>query len=88
MFMQNFSFIASTQTDTDTFLTIFEENFRIFQENSLVNSKIFQIRVCNFIHNLAKHGHAKFQFSSFYPDGLRHIFDLFQEKLTIFLKKI
>jgi hypothetical protein len=37
--MQNFSSIASTQTDLNTFLTIFEENFRIFQENSQANSK-------------------------------------------------
>jgi hypothetical protein len=35
MFMQNFSSLACTQTDLDIFLTIFEENFRIFQENSL-----------------------------------------------------
>jgi hypothetical protein len=39
MFMQNFSSLASTQTDLDKVLTIFEENFRIFQENSLANSK-------------------------------------------------
>jgi hypothetical protein len=30
----------------------------------------------------------KFQLSSFYPDGLRQIFDFFQEKLKIFSKKI
>jgi hypothetical protein len=30
--MQNFNSLASTQTDLDTFLTIFEENSRIFQE--------------------------------------------------------
>jgi hypothetical protein len=34
MFMQNFSFLASTQTELGTFLSIFEENFRNFQENS------------------------------------------------------
>jgi uncharacterized HAD superfamily protein len=39
MFMQNFSSLACTQTDLDKFLTIFEENFRIFQENSEANSK-------------------------------------------------
>jgi hypothetical protein len=71
--MQNFSSLASTQTDTDTFLTIFEENFRIFQENSLAHSKKFQIWVRNFILNLAKHEHAKYQLSSFYPDGCRKI---------------
>jgi hypothetical protein len=68
-------------------LTIFEENFRIFQENSLANSKKFQTRVCNFILNLAKHVHAKFQLSSFYPDGLRQIFDLFSRKIQDFLKE-
>jgi hypothetical protein len=83
MFMQNFSSVASTQTDLDTFLTIFEENFRIFQENSLANSKKFQTYLWNFILNLAKHRHAKFQLSSFYPDGLSQIFDLFQEKFKI-----
>jgi hypothetical protein len=39
MFMQNFSSLAYTQSDLDTFLTIFEENFEIFQENSLANLK-------------------------------------------------
>jgi hypothetical protein len=37
--MQNLSSLACAQTDLDTFLTIFVENFRIFQENSLANSK-------------------------------------------------
>jgi hypothetical protein len=39
MFMQNFSSLARIQTDLDTFSAIFEESFRILQENSLVNSK-------------------------------------------------
>jgi hypothetical protein len=38
MFMQIFSSLACTQTDFNTFLSIFEENFMIFQENSLANS--------------------------------------------------
>jgi hypothetical protein len=38
--MQNFSSLACTQMDLDKFLTIFEEHFRIFQENCLANSKI------------------------------------------------
>jgi hypothetical protein len=42
--MQNFSSLASTQMDLDKFLPIFEENFRIFQENSLANSEKFQIQ--------------------------------------------
>jgi hypothetical protein len=76
--MQNFSSLACTQTDLDNFFTFFEENFRIFQENSSANSnnsKKFQ--TCNFILNLAEHAHAKFQLSSFYPDGLRQILDHF-----------
>jgi hypothetical protein len=56
-------------------LTIFEENFRIFQENSLANSKKFKTWVRNFILNLAKHVHAKFQLFILYLDGLRHIFE-------------
>jgi hypothetical protein len=39
--MQNFSSLAGTQTDLDTFFTLFEENFRIFQENSEANIKKF-----------------------------------------------
>jgi hypothetical protein len=39
MFMQNFSSLACSQTDLDTFLNICEENVRIFQENSLANLK-------------------------------------------------
>jgi hypothetical protein len=37
--------------------------------------------------HLAKHVHAKFQLSSFYPDGLRQIFDHFSSKFQNFLKK-
>jgi hypothetical protein len=88
MFMQNFSSLASTQTDLDKLLTIFEENSRIFQENSLVKSKKFKIWVCNFLLHLAQLVHAKFQLSSLHPDGLRQIYDLFQEKFKIFFKKI
>jgi hypothetical protein len=31
--------------------------------------------------------HAKFQFSSLYPDGLRQIFDPFSRKIQDFLKE-
>jgi hypothetical protein len=68
-------------------LTIFEENSRIFQENSLANSKKFQIGVCSFLLNLAKHVYAKFPLSSLYPEGLRQIFDLFSGKIQDFLKE-
>jgi hypothetical protein len=36
---------------------------------------------------LAKHIHAKFQLSSFYPEGLRQIFDHISSKFQNFLKK-
>jgi hypothetical protein len=36
----------------------------------------------------SKHVHAKFQLSSFYPDGLRPIFDQFSSKFQNFLEKI
>jgi hypothetical protein len=32
--MPNFSSLPATQTDLDKFLTFFQENFRVFQENS------------------------------------------------------
>jgi hypothetical protein len=37
---------------------------------------------------VAKHVHAKYQLASFYPDGLRQIFDLLSRKIQDFLKKI
>jgi hypothetical protein len=77
MFMHNVNSLACTQTDLDKFLTIFEENFKIFQENSWVY---------NFIFNLAKHVHAKFQLSSLYPDGLRQFFFNFKKKVSFFKK--
>jgi hypothetical protein len=85
MFMQNFSYLAFTLMDLDKFLTIFVENSRIFQENSEANSKKIQIRGFNFVLNLAKQVHANYQLSSFYPDGLRQIFDLFSRKNQDFL---
>jgi hypothetical protein len=36
---------------------------------------------------LAKHVHRKFQLSSFYPDGLRQIFDNFSSIFQNFLRK-
>jgi hypothetical protein len=87
MGMQNSSSLACNQTSLNTYMTIFEENFRIFQENSLVNSKKFQTCLCNFLLNLAKHVPAKFQLSSLYPDGLRQIFDLLSRKIQDFLKE-
>jgi hypothetical protein len=34
MFMPNFSSLPATQIDLDKFLTFFQENFRVFEENS------------------------------------------------------
>jgi hypothetical protein len=82
--MQNFSSLSCTQTDLIKFLTIFEENSRIFQENTKANSKNFQIWVCNFLFNLAKHVHAKFQLSSLYSDELKQIFELFSRNIQDF----
>jgi hypothetical protein len=87
MFMENFSSLACTQMDLEQFWTIFEENFRIFQENFSANSKNFQTWVRNYQLNQAKHVHAKFYHSSFYPDGLRHIFDHFWRKFQDFSGK-
>jgi hypothetical protein len=80
--MQNFRSLASTQTDLDIFLTIFEENFRIFQENSLENSKKIQTCVDNFILNLAKHVHAKFHISC--QTDLDKFLTIFEENFRIF----
>jgi hypothetical protein len=82
--MPHFSSLPATQTHLENFLAFFQEIFRVFQENSLANSKKFQTLVCNFILYLAKHFLAKFQLSSFYPDGLRQIFDHFEENFRIF----
>jgi hypothetical protein len=82
--MPNFSSVPATQTYLEIFLTFFQEIFRVFEENSLANSKKFQTLVCNFILNLDKHFIAKFQLLSFYPDGLTQIFDHFEENFRIF----
>jgi hypothetical protein len=70
--------------DLDIFLTIFEENFRFFQENYLAISEKFQTWVSNVVFNPAKHVHAKFQLSSLYSDGLRRFFYLFFKKNSRF----
>jgi hypothetical protein len=83
--MANFSSLPATQTDLDKFLAFFQENFRVFQENSLANFEKVKFLVLTYIFQLAKHVHAKFQHSSFYPD--RQIFDLFSRKIQGFLKE-
>jgi hypothetical protein len=81
--MQNFNSLASTQTDIAKFWTFFQENFRFFFSEFL---KIPNLNI-QLLFELAKHIHAKFQLSSFYPDGLRQIFDHFSSKFPIFLRK-
>jgi hypothetical protein len=85
--MQNFSSLASTQTDLDKFLTIVEEISRIFQENSLANSKKIQIWVRNFIFFLGKHVHANFSSVSSNQTDLDNILSFFQEKFQDFLEE-
>jgi hypothetical protein len=85
--MPSFSSLPATQTDLDKFLTFFQENFRVFQENSLADFKKVKFLVLTFICQLTTHVHAKFQLSSYYPDGLRQIFDLFPTKIQDFLKE-
>jgi hypothetical protein len=87
MVMPNFSSLPATQTDLDKFLTIFQENFRVFQENSEANFEKVKFLALTFICQLATHVHAKFQLSSFYPDGLRQIFNLFSRKIQDFLEE-
>jgi hypothetical protein len=86
--MPTCSSLSATETDLDKFLTFFQENFRVFQENSSANFEKVKFLVLTYICQLATHVYAKFQLSSFYPDGLRQILDLFQGKFKIFLKKI
>jgi hypothetical protein len=70
------------------FLTIFQLNFRIFQKNSEANLKIIRIWICCFMLQLSKHVHAKFQLSSFYPDGFRNFFDIFSRKFQSFSEEL
>jgi hypothetical protein len=72
--MPNFSSLPATQTGLDKFLTIFQENFRVFQENSLANFEKVKFLVLTYICKLATHVSAKFQLSSFFPDELRRNF--------------
>jgi hypothetical protein len=83
--MLNFSSVPATQTDLDKFLTFFQENFRVFPENSEANFKKVKFLVLIYICQLATHVHAKFQLSCFYPDGLRQFFDLSSRKIQDFL---
>jgi hypothetical protein len=58
--MPDFSSLPATQTDLDKFLTFFQENFRVFQENSLANFKTEKFLVLTYIFQLATHVHAEF----------------------------
>jgi hypothetical protein len=86
--MPNFSSLSATQTDLDKFLNFFQENFRVFQENSLANFKKVKLLVSIYICQLATHVHAEFQLSTCYPDRLRQIFDLFPRKFQNFSRKL
>jgi hypothetical protein len=59
---------------------IFSRKYQDFSGNHLSEfQKILNLSM-QFHFKLAKHVHAKFQLSSFYPDGLRQIFDHFWRK--------
>jgi hypothetical protein len=81
-------FIPATQTHLDKILTFFQENFRVFQKNSLANFKKFQIRVSIFIFQLATQVHAEFQLTTCYLDWLRQMFDHFSRKFQSFSGKL
>jgi hypothetical protein len=85
MLMPNFNSLPATQTYLDKFLTFFQENFRVFQENSLANFEKVKFLVLSYICQLATHVHAKFQLFSYYSDG--QIFDLFSRKIQDFLEE-
>jgi hypothetical protein len=70
------------------FFTFCPENSDFFSGNPKARFKNFQNQVSRFMCQLAKHAHAKFQRPSFYPDGLRHIFDHIPRKIQDILKKI
>jgi hypothetical protein len=78
--MLNFSYLACTQPYLDKFLTIFEENFRIFQENSYT-------AIPNFEFPLQKHSGRqllrKFWDQKFYQK-LRSL----EPKLRVFVPKL
>jgi hypothetical protein len=84
MFMPNFSSSAFTQTDLEFFCTFFQENF----QEELLSEFQKNPNVCCLMLQLAKNVHAKFQLPSFYPDGLRQIFEHFSSEFQSFLKKI
>jgi hypothetical protein len=83
--MPNFSSLPATQTDLDTFLTIFQENFRVFQENS--SAKFEKSNSWYLLIFVSKQRMFIPKVSSFYPDGLGQIFDLFSRKIQVFLKE-
>jgi hypothetical protein len=74
--------ISALVWNPNEFFDIFSKQKFSFSENSEANSEKLQIWVRSFMCQLAKHIHAKFQLSGFYPDGLRQIFDIFYQNLS------
>jgi hypothetical protein len=73
----------------ETFWFLKKEKTELFRKTLTPNSEISKINNdprSKF--QLEKHVHEKFQFSNFYPDGLRQIFNLFSQNFLDFLKKI
>jgi hypothetical protein len=78
--MHNFSSLPATQTDLDKFVTIFQENFRVFQENFWANFKKVWFLVLNYICQAPAPASAQTDFDKFLT--------IFQGNFKIFLKKI
>jgi archaellum biogenesis protein FlaJ (TadC family) len=85
MVMPNFSSLPATPTDLDKFLTIFQE--KSFSGKLLSKFQKVKFLALTYIFQLATHINAEFKLTSFYPDGLRQIFDRFSRKIH-FLEKI
>jgi hypothetical protein len=83
--MQNFNCLASIQTDLDKFLTLKLQNFSGYPNPNFI---FFPKSRKPIYVQLAKHVHAEFQLSTFYPDGLGKIFNLLKEKFKILLRKL
>jgi hypothetical protein len=83
--MQNFSSLASTQTGLDIFLTIFEKKNQDFSGKLFSKFKKNPNLTISFYIKPSKHVHAKFQLSSFYPDGLRQFLEHIFEKCALLI---
>jgi hypothetical protein len=82
------SSLACTQTDIDTFLTIFEENSSNFPENSQANSKKTKPEYAILYSTWQSMFMENFSPLACTQTDLGKFLTFFQEKIKIFLKKI